>query len=185
MARLQGEERVEAEGMLIDSMESGSHYAAMGLREMRSKKAVPKLKETLAKSTDDLKIFVAIALNVIEETEKYIPDIIEVLVNCGSSCTRLVAARELRRYRSPESIRALYNAVRDLDYLVRNHASESLLSIHGFDPSISEYHEIFQLICYSMENVGATLEECETHYDLVASMIASLFKADVQENKDS
>ncbi|MHA1927193.1 MAG: HEAT repeat domain-containing protein, partial [Candidatus Thorarchaeota archaeon] len=167
------------------SMEAGSHYAPMGLREMKSKRAVPKLKETLAKSTDDLKIFVAIALNVIEETEEYIPHIIEVLVNCRSPYTRLVAARELRRYNSPESIEALYNAVRDPDYLVRNHTSESLLSIHGLEPSISEYDEIFTHICYSMENVGATLEECRNQYDLAAGMLTSPFKINKQENKDS
>ena len=128
--------------MLIDSLVNGSYYAVMGLRELKSKKAVPKLKETLTKSNGDLKIFVAIALNVIEETGDYIPDIIDVLQNYGSPFTRLVAARELRRYNSPEVIDALYQAVRDPDYLVRNHASESLLAIHGLDhqyPSTRKY----------------------------------------------
>lgn len=45
VTRLDGEAREKAEEMLIESLAEGSHYAAIGLRELRSERAVPKLEE--------------------------------------------------------------------------------------------------------------------------------------------
>ncbi len=42
---LKGKERERAEDMLIASLEEGNHYAAIGLRELRSRKAEPHLEE--------------------------------------------------------------------------------------------------------------------------------------------
>jgi hypothetical protein len=145
---LEGAERDQAESMLIESMVSGSHFAAMGLRELKSQRAVPIMKELLEKVGPDLKIQIAVALNVIDGTQEYTPFLIDVLRRNPSPYFRLHAAIELRRFPSEDSTHALFDAVSDdSDYLVRNHAAESILHIHGFEPTISQHREIFQLIC--------------------------------------
>lgn len=44
---LEGEEHFKAEEMLIESMEEGIYWAPMGLREMKSKKAIPRMKQLI------------------------------------------------------------------------------------------------------------------------------------------
>jgi len=173
---LEGAERDQAEAMLIKSMEEGSHYAAMGLRELRSEKAVPLMKQMLEKVSADLLIEIAIALNVIEETTEYNPYIIQILLEYPSPYVRLNAARKLRDFPTPEAIAALYDAVSDVDYLVRNHASESLLFIHGLEPMISGHGEIFGLICTERDpekNVNA--QEAAARYKKAEEMLRALF----------
>ncbi len=146
-AQLEGEEREKGEQMLIDSMNEGSYWAPMGLGEMGSVKALPHLKEKLTDAFPRQLIEIAIALNKIENTTEYVPYIIKVLQQAGSPYDRLVAAMKLRYYTTPDVIPALFDAVLDPDYLVRNHASESLLHLHGLPATISQYKEIFRLIC--------------------------------------
>ncbi len=176
---LEGAERDQAEAMLIKSMEEGSHYAAMGLRELRSEKAVPLMKRMLEKVSADLLIEIAIALNVIEKTTDYNPFIITILLEYPSPYVRLNAARKLRDFPTPGVIAALYDAVCDIDYLVRNHASESLLFIHGLEPMISEHSEIFGLICTESENRSdEILKEAAAAYKKAENMLKSLFEKD-------
>ncbi|MGY5880335.1 MAG: HEAT repeat domain-containing protein, partial [Candidatus Thorarchaeota archaeon] len=178
---LEGAERDQAEAMLIKSMEEGSHYAAMGLRELRSEKAVPLMKQMLEKVSADLLIEIAIALNVIEKTTEYNHYIVTVLLEYPSPYVRLNAARKLRDFPTPEVIAALYDAVSDVDYLVRNHASESLLAIHGFEPMVSEHSEIFDLICTESENRSdESTKEAAAAYKKAGNMLKSLFEKDGQ-----
>jgi len=175
---LEGAERDQAESMLIESMESGSHYAAMGLRELKSQRAIPSMKRLLEKVGSDLKIQIAVALNVIEDTDEYTPHLIQVLQYNGSQYVRLNAAIVLRRFPTDDTIQALYESVStDPDYLVRNHASESLLHIHGFKPIISEHREIFQLICVEFDPKDKdSYHEATKHYTQAASMLRDLFE---------
>ena len=174
---LEGAERDQAEAMLIKSMEEGSHYAVMGIRELRSEKAVPLMKRMLEKVSAELLVEIAIALNVIEETSAYNPYIIQILLEYPSPYVRLNAARKLRDFPTPEAIAALYDAVCDIDYLVRNHASDSLLFIHGLEPVISEHSEIFNLICteYDSEN-EITIEDRAARYKNAVDMLRNLFE---------
>ncbi|MBN2229254.1 MAG: HEAT repeat domain-containing protein [Candidatus Thorarchaeota archaeon] len=174
---LKGEERDRAEIMLIESMEDGSHYAAMGLRELKSQKAIPIMKELLKKVGSDLKIQIALALNTIEDTTEYVPDIIDVLQYNGSPYVRLKAAMVLRNYPTIEVIESLFTAIeKDPDYLVRYHASESLLHIHGFRPNISEYKEIFHLICVEFDSDHPdSYREAVKQYTKAADMLRDLF----------
>ncbi|MCF2136875.1 MAG: HEAT repeat domain-containing protein [Candidatus Thorarchaeota archaeon] len=172
---LEGEERKKAEEMLIQSLREGSKYAAMGLRELRSQRAVPVLKEVLKSAIGDLKVQVCIALNEIEETTTYVDGIIEVLLQSGVWSEQIEAAISLRRYNTPEVIRALFTAVSDPEYLVRNHASESLLALHGFTPDISSHEKIFAEIIPSVED-GVPEEECKRHYERAAKMLVDLFE---------
>ena len=177
---LEGAERDQAEAMLINSMEEGSHYAAMGLRELRSEKAVPLMKKMLEKVSADLLIEIAIALNVIENTTEHNHYIITVLLEYPSPYVRLNAAQKLRNFPTPEVIAALYDAVSDQDYLVRNHASESLLAIHGLEPMISSQKEIFSLICTDPDpEKNTTSKDAAARYKKAENMLKSLFEKDV------
>ncbi|MHA1137489.1 MAG: HEAT repeat domain-containing protein [Candidatus Thorarchaeota archaeon] len=173
---LEEAERDQAEAMLIKSMEEGSHYAAMGLRELRSEEAVPLMKQMIVKVSADLLIEIAIALNVIENTTEYNHYLITVLLEYPSPYVRLNAARKLRDFPTPEAIAALYDAVSDVDYLVRNHASESLLAIHGFEPMISDYAEIFGLICTDSDPEKNVPPKAEARYKKAENMLKSLFE---------
>jgi len=174
---LEGAERDLAEEMLIKSMEEGSHYAAMGLRELRSEKAVPLMKKMLEKVSADLLIEIAIALNVIENTTDYNPFVIKILLEYPSPYVRLNAARKLRDFPTPEAIAALYDAVSDIDYLVRNHACESLLFIHGLQPMISEHKEIFSLIRTNHDTQkDESVREASARYKKAAMMLQKLFE---------
>ncbi len=177
---LKGEEREEAEKMLIQSMKDGSYWAPMGLREMRSKAAVPFMKEIVERSSSRLSIEIAHALNVIETTNEYIPYILRVLKNAGFWSDRMDAARLLRKYNTPEVIEALYDSIFDADYLVRNHACESLLHIHGLPASISEYKEIFQEIIVDSDVKGEPSTEAHEHYAKAAAMLKQV----IEEKKD-
>jgi HEAT repeat protein len=175
---LEGAERDQAESMLIESMESGSHYAAMGLRELRSEKAIPVMKRLLEKVGSDLRIQIAVALNVIEDTDEYTPHLVEVLQHSSSPYVRFNAAIELRRFPTEDTIRVLFESVStDPDYLVRNHSSESLLYIHGFKPIISEHREIFRLICVEFDPKDeSSYQEATKQYARAAEMLKSLFE---------
>jgi len=83
---LEGAERDQAEAMLINSLEEGSHYAAMGLRELRSKNAVPLMKRMLEKVSAELLVEIAIALNVIEKTTQYNTYLIQSNI-CSFRCS--------------------------------------------------------------------------------------------------
>ena len=173
---LEGAERDQAEDMLIESMKEGNYWAPMGLRELRSEKAVPIMKEMLPSVDGVLLIEIAIALNVIEDTVEYNEYILRVLREYPSPYTRLKAAMKLRDFPTPEVIEALFDAVNDEDYLVRNHASESLLAIHGLEPTISEHKEIFKLIIVDYDKQSKTTKEAGAAYRKAEQMLRVLFE---------
>jgi HEAT repeat protein len=174
---LEGAEYDQAEVMLIESMQQGSYWAPMGLREMRSEKAVPVMKEMLNSASGTLLIEIAIALNVIEDTTDYNNYILHVLRENPSPYIRLKAAMKLRDFATPEVIEALFDAVNDVDYLVRNHACESLLAIHGFNPTISEYKEIFKLIIVDWKDKsGTSTKNAAAAYRTAEEMLRALFE---------
>jgi hypothetical protein len=174
---LKGAERDRAEEMLIESMQKGSPWAPMGLRELRSQKAVPIMKELLSKSDGDALREIAIALNVIEDTNEYNQYIIQVLRKCPSAYSRLKAAHVLRDFSTPAVIEALFDAVSDIDYLVRSQACESLLAIHGLEPMITNHDEIFQLLkTYTNDEKGISKEDAATAYKKAEVLLRALFE---------
>ena len=149
----------------------------MGLRELQSQKAVPVMKKLLSQANGDLLREIAIALNVIEDTKEYNRYILQVLRECPSAYCRLKAARQLRDFSTPEVIESLFNAVSDIDYLVRSQASESLLAIHGLEPVITKQDEIFQLItAHTNDEKGSTKEEVAEAYKKAEQMLRELVK---------
>ena len=174
---LEGTEREKAENMLIKSIQKGSFWAPMGLRELRSQKAIPVMKEMLSSASGDLLMEIAIALNVIEDTAEYYPNILRVLQEAPSAYTRLKAAINLRDFSTPDVIEALFDAVSDVDYLVRNSASNSLLAIYGFESMISDHEEIYQLIItHSNDVTGVSEKDAVDAYKKAERMLRTLFE---------
>jgi len=172
---LKGDEREKAEEMLIESMKEGSYWAPMGLAELKSKKALPELKDLLTKSSGKMRIEISVALCTIEETHEYVPVIIDVLKQNPSEYIRLDAARALRYYPTHSVVDALFDAVLDPAYLVRNHACESLLHIHGLQAIISNHREIFKHIIFDYpEEEGADTWEAYGHYRQAVELLREL-----------
>jgi HEAT repeat protein len=177
VCKLDSPEREEAEEMLIESMQKGSFWAPMGLRELRSKKAVPIMKKMLSSASDDLLMEIAIALNVIEDTTEYYPYVLRVFQEAPSAYTRVKAAMKLRDFPTPEVIEALFDAVSDQDSLVRNNASNALLNIHGFEPMIHEHKEIFKLlITHPNDERGISRTDAAAAYKQAEQMLRVLFE---------
>lgn len=142
--RLTGEERELAEELLLSH---GDHRASAGLGQLKSQKSAETLKKNLLGAPAAEIVNSAVALKKIENDDSYCKYIIHVLKNCRSEYDRLEAAMALRDFGTEESIAALYEAIRsDPDYLVRYHACNSLLKLHGVDKDISEYRDIFRNI---------------------------------------
>jgi HEAT repeat protein len=175
---LEGAEREQAEDMLIESMQKGSFWAPMGLRELRSHKSVPVMKDMLSSASGDLLMEIAIALNVIEDTTEYYPYVLRVFQEAPSAYTRVKAAMKLRDFPTPEVIEAFFDAVNDEDDLVRNNAANALLAIHGFKPMISEHKEIFELIITSpLDKDGNSIrDEAVAAYKQAERMLRALFE---------
>ncbi len=180
VTRLKDEERDRAEDMLIASLEEGSHYGAIGLRELRSTKALPYLEERLKSSAGTLAVEIAVALCLIKQTLDYVPYIITALQKSVFWSDRIRAAKALRRFPTKEVVETLFQVVaKDSDYLVRNHASETILFLHGLQPSISSHKEIFghMIVDYDKENETSTRNASE-HYNESAKMLKRLVEKD-------
>ncbi len=178
VTRLRGEEREKAEEMLIGAMESGSHWAAMGLRELRSKRAVPHLKKKLPTADGDLRLQIALALCFIEKTTQYVDYIIEILSDDSFFASRLNAAITLRHFPIPKVIDALFNAVSDPEYLVRNHACESILYIYGLPADISAHEDILAHIIVEYDpELKQSVEIAFEHYATAADMLRDLVQS--------
>jgi hypothetical protein len=175
---LKGREREAAEDMLIKSLEEGSHYGAIGLRQLRSKKAVPILEERLEGSIGTLAVEIAVALCMIKNTLEYLPHILAALKLSPFWWDRIHAARALRRFPTEEVVEALFESVaKDHEYLVRNHASETILFLHGLQPSISMHKGIFKHMIVEFDKDNDTLSEnALAHYKLCADMLCELIE---------
>lgn len=171
------EEKDEAEQLLLDALNKGDDYRPIvGLGELRSRKALPILKEKLNHLWGKTLVDAASALRKIENDDSYAEYIVQVLKNDASFYNRLEAAIELRLFRTPEVLEALFDAVKDPEYLVRNHACESLLFLHGFKPEIVEYPEIFQNITTPQSLDSVPTEEDVKRYERAAQQLKELFK---------
>jgi HEAT repeat protein len=174
---LTGEENEEAERLLIEALQKSNDYRPIvGLGEIRSKKALSILKQKLERLSGRALIDAASALRKIEDDDSYAEYIIRVLKFDYSEFDRLWAAMELRYFNTPEVIKALFEAVKDPSYLVRNHACESLLALHGIKPRISEYPEIFQNIIGPSENDNRPIDDNIMQFEQAIQQLKELFK---------
>lgn len=145
---LDDKEKAEAEDLLIESVKKGDMWPTKGLACLKSKKALPILKEKIKNSPPVLRIRIAAAIEDIEGSGEYIPVLISEFLSARTS-DRVEAAMVLGNYPTQEVIDALFKGIMDPNYLIRNHSADSLLKIHGFKPYISEYKKIFECIMSS------------------------------------
>ncbi len=187
VTRLTGDERSRAEEMLISSLEEGNHYAAIGLRELKSTRALPVLERLLPSSAGNFRIQIAVALCMIKDSLEYVGHVIAVLKSSAFWSYRIDAARALRRYPSEQVVQALFEAVaNDPDYLVRNHASETILFLHGMPPRITDHKEIFQhMIVEFEENDEESVKSAFVHYQICADLLRKLIEREGELRNES
>lgn len=148
---LEGDERTEAEALLIKSMQEGDEYAAEGLAELKSTKALPYLKKKCKASDYSVRLKTAYAIEIIEGKGEYIPVIIDLMKDTRSDGIRLWAAWYLKYFPSDVVVNALYEAVLDPKYAVRSNAFESLRYIYGIKDYNEDCKEIGKLILYDQD----------------------------------
>lgn len=178
---LTSEEREEAERLLLDALKKSDDYRPIvGLGVLRSKKALPRLKEKLKGLSGRALVDAASALRKIEGDDRFAEYTIRVLKHDYSEYDRLWAAMELRYFKTQEVVEALFEAVKDPSYLVRYHACDSLLFLHGFKPHVAEYPEIFDNITTPSDFGSIPKEEDFNRYERAVKQLKDLF-----ERKDS
>jgi hypothetical protein len=130
---LTGEERDEAERLLLAAAASGStdYRVAAGLRSLRSHKALDLLKQRLESAQGRDRVETALGLWQMEEYAPAIAAIASVLHSAAFWGDRLDAARALAHVPTQDSVNALLEALHDPQDLVRYHAAASLLKMHG------------------------------------------------------
>jgi len=187
---LNDEKKRYAKQKLIDALINNQcdYRVIEGLRALGAKEILPVLREIRDNSNRQTKISVCKAIFSFtgdREDEKYLYNIfIEILKNDKSYYERLTAAMELRNFKVKDVIEALYNGVKDVNYLVRNHSSNSLLIINGIDIEISTLPEIFKKICVinkledklSENEPQLEYNEALQHYEEAIILLKELFK---------
>jgi HEAT repeat protein len=137
------EEKRAAEDMLIAALPAGM-AAARGLALLRSERAIAGLEKAMTSTgLDYIRVHIADALEQITHNGRHLPAIIECLKGGANDQDRIEAAIALGKYRTPEVIAALIASVADKEYLVRYHACNALLRMHGFGDDISQHDDIF------------------------------------------
>jgi hypothetical protein len=131
---LQGDERAEAEHLLLDGLDDPR--CVEGLGYITSQAALPKLREMLPTAGDYLRSRLAAAIWRITGETLVVDEIVKVLREGDSEFDRLDAAVILGEIDTPATRPALMEALADLEYLVRYNAAEALLRLAGFYTSV-------------------------------------------------
>ena len=141
---LAGEARKEALAMLRLGLDSGDTHAAQALAAMGEAGALDAVRAQIATSRGIAQVRAVLAAHELSPDPSLAAFLIKVLKTARSWSARIDAAIGLRRFRGADDEEALLEAVaRDPKYLVRYHASESLLLRWGVRPAgINEYGEI-------------------------------------------
>jgi HEAT repeat protein len=139
---LEGEERDEAERLLLENLDSGDYRPASGLATLRSQNAASPLKQLLKTAHGKTLVDAALGLWRIERYAPAVPAIIGVLRDSEFWGDRADAARALEQVRTKESVDALWEALDDPEDLVRSHAADSLMEMHGIDTAETGLHPL-------------------------------------------
>ena len=142
LLELEGDEREKAEQLLLDALNTNDYRPAAGLAALRSQRAAEPLKKELESARGRRRVEVAVAL---WRTERYMPAvaaIIDVLLSYPFWGDRVDAARALREVQTPRGEDALWKAIADPEDLVRHHAAESLLEMHGISAGDEIAHPV-------------------------------------------
>ena len=140
------------EGALLDGLEQRDPLAAQAAArlplspESRSR-FVDRLVQHLGDQPVGFHLRVAEALHQLTGDEDWSREVLRVLLGAGYWNDRLDAAIALAAFVPTERIvDALASCVQDPDYLVRYHASNTLLSYAGLQPDVTGHEQVFALI---------------------------------------
>jgi HEAT repeat protein len=132
LAALEGEERNDAEKMLLEALGSGDYRPAAGLRVLRSTESVAKLKEQLGDATGRGAVEIALALWEIAEWPPAVNVMIDELKHGAHWGSQIDAANALGKVKGrPEVVEALLGALDDEEGLVRSNAADALIDLLG------------------------------------------------------
>ncbi len=126
---LEGDQRKEAERLLLEALGTSDYRPSVGLRVLGSKSAVDKLKMKLGDAVGKERVETALALWEIAEWPPAVNVLINELQGDPDWGARIDAARALRDINKPEVIKALLGALEDGEDLVRSHAADSLIEM--------------------------------------------------------
>jgi hypothetical protein len=152
LLKLQNEERILAENLLLEKLQDGDSEAAFGLGELRSVSAAPLLKQKLNDRYASMRIACALAL---WQIERY-PDAAKVIIRCmkktkpdnptgdkeiddnllGYDLTNAVCA--LGQIALPDSAKAVAAALSHQQYVIRYNAARALSWLCGHTREIAK-----------------------------------------------
>ena len=134
LSHLSAQEQRQAEDILLQRLELGKPDTRIivGLGELRSQRAIPALTACLQASRGDRSIIEpAVALWQIAHSQLAVTALIEALAELPDFFGRMDAAIGLGDCRCQQAAHALQQALSDEAYLVRCHATNSLLMIYS------------------------------------------------------
>lgn len=142
---LRGDERVEAEDILIAKLTGNDHIAAKALAEVRCARAVPALiQATAATATPHMRVTAARALLRLRDTSGR-PALVEVLrTHAGDDMTRSAAVELLGEFPHPDTDFLLEVAATDPACRVRSSAFDTALVVHGLATEHTRYDEVMR-----------------------------------------
>lgn len=162
LAELTGEERSEAERLLLDFLPDAR--AVIGLGVLRSQRAESRLAKLFDELPEDSRktVYVATALWRIRPDPRWLAAIVADL-GASDSFQRMDAAFALKEFYTPQAADALKRALDDDDSLVRHHAARGLLLLHGIDcPANEPEHMVYRVMSDDLVRREAAREEILT-----------------------
>jgi HEAT repeat protein len=151
LAQLAGEERADAEEMLVRGLPDPR--SVIGLGVLRAHRAVPALSALFEVEQQALQVSqcgsknewrpyallrLAKALSQINPDRRWLDPIVVVLASARDAWHRQSAAEALGDIKNPVATQALIVALDDAEALVRYHAGKALLSSHGLSIGIED-----------------------------------------------
>lgn len=160
LADLQGDERAQAEDMLIAYLPDSRGVIGLGvLKARRAEPELAQLFEAEQRAWLDAKlasdgfcpsdglIYLAKALWQIRPDARWLAAMVDVVGSGAEWTQRITAAEALYDVRDPTAVGALIQALDDAEALVRYHAARGLLAIHGLPAESNDReHMIYRVM---------------------------------------
>ncbi len=160
VTRLVGEARAEALAMLRLGVSIGDAHAAQALAAMGDDSARAAILAELESADEGSRVRLALAAHQLAKDPALAAELVRVLTGRGGWSVRIDAAIGLRHFDGADDETALLDSVaKDPDYLVRYHASESLLARWRVSPlDITAHPEVFARICGPREGAPGSAD---------------------------
>jgi len=122
---------------------------ALAMLRLGDAESIASMKSELEKATGTSRVRLALSIHALAPDPSLARYLVDVLHSTLYWTDRIEAAIGLRHFSGPDDEQALLESVEaDPEYLVRNHASESLLIRWKIEPhEISKHEAIFKRIC--------------------------------------